>query len=182
MDDRKQGLPPVVTADTRLLILGSLPGERSLQASQYYAHPRNQFWDLVGDVIGEPLRLLEYEARLVVLKSHRIGLWDVIASAHRKGSLDSAMRDVSANPLATFAASLPALSAIAFNGRLAFTQGVAALASLNEISLIALPSSSPAHAIGIARKRDAWLALKDVLADRQVAAPHDCGSAAGPPP
>ncbi|MDX3911079.1 MAG: DNA-deoxyinosine glycosylase [Sphingobium sp.] len=165
MDDRKQGLPPVAAADTRLLILGSLPGDRSLAASQYYAHPRNQFWDLVGEIIAVPLRPLPYAAKLDVLAQHRIGLWDVIAKGERRGSLDSAMRNVAANPLATFVQSLPALRAVAFNGRLAYSTGAAALAALQEVVLIPLPSSSPAHAVGIGSKRESWMALRPFLHD-----------------
>jgi len=165
LDDRKQGLPSIVAADTRLLILGSLPGDRSLAASQYYAHPRNQFWDLIGEVVAAPLRLMAYDERLECLRKHRIGLWDVVASAKRPGSLDAAIRDMETNPLPALVQSLPALAAIAFNGQTAFAKGSALLSTSPGIVLIALPSSSPAHAIGLARKRDAWLALRDVLKD-----------------
>lgn len=180
-DDLKRGLPPIVDVDTRLLILGSLPGDKSLEVSQYYAHPRNQFWDLVGSVIGVPLGTLDYPSRLAALKSRHIGLWDVVASACRKGSLDAAMRNIEANRLGDFIATLPNLAAIAFNGKTAFAEGMRALPPLGDVALIALPSSSPAHAVDIAVKRLAWMTLRDVLS-QALAAPRDCGSAAGPPP
>src|SRR4051812_10192514 len=88
---------PVVASDTRVLILGSLPGAASLAASQYYGHPRNHFWRLVGDVIGVDLVEMDYHARLTALLEHRIGLWDVIAEARRIGSLDSEIRDHTQN-------------------------------------------------------------------------------------
>lgn len=162
-DDLKRGLPPIVDIDTRLLVLGSLPGDKSLQASQYYAHPRNHFWDLVGSVIDVPLRPLDYPERLAMLRQHRIGLWDVVARANRRGSLDAAMRDIEPNRLADFAGALPNLKAIAFNGKTAFTQGVKALASVKDLALIPLPSSSPAHAVDLSVKRAAWMALREVL-------------------
>lgn len=89
----KHGLPPVARKDARLFILGSLPGDASLAASQYYAHPRNAFWRLVGSAIGEELQALDYPRRLERLKANRIGLWDVVSHAQRRGSLDQAIRE-----------------------------------------------------------------------------------------
>src|SRR3954469_9703151 len=86
----KGGLPPIARTDARLFVLGSLPGDASLAAQRYYAHPSNQFWRLLGGAIGENLEALRYEARLERLAERRIGLWDVIASADRRGSLDQA--------------------------------------------------------------------------------------------
>src|SRR5690606_19780409 len=113
---RKASFAPVVAPATRVLILGSLPGERSLAAGRYYAHPRNRFWHLVGRVIGIDLELLAYEARLAALLAAGIGLWDTVATARRDGSLDAAIRDAEATPLAGIVATLPALRAVAFNG------------------------------------------------------------------
>ena len=89
----KAGLPPIASRDARLFVLGSLPGDASLAAGRYYAHPSNQFWRLLGMAIGEELADLDYETRLLLLKERRIGLWDVIASASRRGSLDQAIRE-----------------------------------------------------------------------------------------
>src|SRR5690606_13649064 len=108
---RKSSFPPVVAPDTRVLVLGSLPGERSLAARQYYAHPRNRFWHLIGEVIGLDLEPLDYEQRLAALLQARVGLWDTVASARRAGSLDTAIREAEPNPLADLAASLPELRA-----------------------------------------------------------------------
>jgi hypoxanthine-DNA glycosylase len=76
----KRSFPPVVDADTRLLVLGSLPGDRSLAAARYYAHPQNQFWQLMSAVIDVDLPSLDYDARLAALRTARVGLWDVVAS------------------------------------------------------------------------------------------------------
>lgn len=157
----KSAFPPSITPATRLLLLGSLPGERSLAAGEYYAHPTNAFWWLMGEVVGEPLPDLPYAERLGRLAAHRIGLWDVIATARRQGSLDAAIRDAAHRDLAGFAQTLPALAAIAFNGGEAARRGRRQLAGVDRYALIDLPSSSAAHA-GRSRadKRDAWMVLR----------------------
>jgi len=160
----KSCLPPIVAADTRLLVLGSLPGEASLAAARYYAHPQNGFWRLMGAVIGAELAALAYEARLATLLAAGVGLWDTIARARRPGSLDAAVRDAEPNDLAALAATLPKLRAVGLNGALAARRGMAALAGLG-VALVPLPSSSPAHTIAWAAKRDAWMALAPYLHD-----------------
>ncbi len=156
---RSASFAPLVDASTRLLIVGSLPGRESLARQQYYAHPRNQFWALVGAVIGVDLVPLAYVDRLAALARHHIGLWDVVASASRVGSLDSAIRDHQPNDLAALAGSLPALRGIGFNGAAAFRLGAPAVAAAG-VAMLALPSSSPAHAaLSLAAKRTAWLQL-----------------------
>lgn len=161
---RKTGFAPLVTPHTGLLVLGSLPGEASLAAGQYYANPRNQFWALIGAVIGRgDLPALAYHDRLDLLAQRGIGLWDVFTSATRQGSLDSAIKQAAASPLAGLAARLPALQAIAFNGKLAAKAGRKAIGSA-PLALIDLPSSSPAHAaIRFETKLEHWSALKQFL-------------------
>ncbi|MBW8302648.1 MAG: DNA-deoxyinosine glycosylase [Brevundimonas sp.] len=155
---RKAGFDPVVDPGTRLLILGSLPGDASLRAAQYYGHPRNAFWRLVGGIIGRDLAALPYEERLAALKAAGVGLWDVIASAERPGSLDAAIRRPDAADLRGLVADLPQLRAVAFNGGTAAKLGRAILAD-SGVALIDLPSSSPAHARPIESKAAAWAAL-----------------------
>jgi len=159
---------PAVTPGIRLLILGSLPGERSLIEQQYYAHPRNQFWRLVGDLVGEGLPNLDYAARLARLNTRSIGLWDVVACAVRPGSLDQHLRAIVPNPLATLVASLPELRAIAFNGSTASRIGrreIAAWKGVGTPELIDLPSSSPAYTLPYARKVEVWRTLTAWLTD-----------------
>src|ERR1700678_2114144 len=114
----KQCLPPVVDERTRVIILGSLPGEISLACEQYYANPRNQFWRLTEGIIGVTLCNQPYEVRIRTLLDARVGLWDVVRSAHREGSLDAALQDHEPNELNMFVASLANLRAIAFNGNI----------------------------------------------------------------
>src|SRR4051794_20638463 len=93
----KSGLPPIARPDAVLFVLGSLPGDASLAAQRYYAHPTNQFWRLLSLAIGEELTRLDYDQRLTRLAERRIGLWDVIATATRPGSLDQAIRSAEHN-------------------------------------------------------------------------------------
>ncbi len=164
MTDRKASFAPVVDARTRVLILGSLPGEASLAAARYYANPRNQFWLLVGSVIGQDLGVLDYETRLSTLLDHGVGLWDSIGTATRKGSLDTAIRNVEANPLAHLVSTLPALKAVAFNGGKSAAIGAPQLAGEERLTLLRLPSSSPAHAaLSFEAKLAQWIVLRKFL-------------------
>lgn len=162
--ERKHGLPPIVREDARLLILGSLPGERSLAAERYYAHPQNGFWRLLGVVLGEELAELPYERRLERIVERRVALWDVVASARREGSLDARLTDVAARDLPGFTAKLPDLRGIGFNGATAAKLGRRALGS-TPLVLIDLPSSSPALTMAFAAKAQRWAALRDLLVD-----------------
>jgi len=156
--------PPVTRPDTRLLVLGSLPGAVSLARQRYYAHPQNLFWRLIGAVIGRDLVPLDYEDRLEALLEAHIGLWDTVASATRKGSLDADIRLHEASDLAALARELPELKAIAFNGGTSARIGRRQLADVTGIALIDLPSSSPAYAsLPFEKKREAWLALREYL-------------------
>lgn len=162
-ETRKSSFPPVVAPDTRVLVLGSLPGERSLAEQRYYAHPQNRFWHLIGGVIGRELVPLAYEDRLSALLQARVGLWDVVASAQRSGSLDAAIREAEHNALAGLAASLPELRAVGFNGATAAKIGAAQLGA-TQLVLVPLPSSSPAFAaMNLAEKERRWSALAPFL-------------------
>jgi hypoxanthine-DNA glycosylase len=161
---RKASFPPVVALDTRVLVLGSLPGEKSLAQRRYYAHPQNRFWHLIGKAIGQELGPLGYEERLAALLRAKVGLWDTVASAQRIGSLDAAIREAAHNPLAELAASLPELRAVGFNGKTSARIGMPQLAG-TALALVPLPSSSPAHAsMRLAEKEKLWSRLADFLA------------------
>ncbi|HEY0624906.1 DNA-deoxyinosine glycosylase [Sphingomonas sp.] len=161
---RKSSFAPVVDSGVRLLVCGSLPGDRSLAAQQYYAHPQNQFWRLMSAVVDRNLTALAYPDRLAALLEARIGLWDVVATAYRPGSTDAALSDIAANDIAALAATLPDLRAIAFNGGTALKHGLRQLGPFPGRATIALPSSSPLHTIGFDAKLPAWLALREHLA------------------
>ena len=153
-----EGLPPVLGPDARLLILGSFPGERSLAAAQYYAHPRNQFWPILGALLGEPLAGLDYPVRLERLIAHRVALWDVLGHCRRPGSLDAAIRDAAGNDFDELLVRVPTLRAVAFNGATAARR--AGAFGGRGLATVALPSTSPAHAaLGFEQKLARWRAL-----------------------
>ena len=156
--------PPVADARTRLLVLGSLPGAVSLARRQYYAHPQNLFWRLMSRVIERDLVPLDYEARLLALLKAGVGLWDTVAAATRKGSLDADIRLQAASDLAALAETLPELRAVAFNGGTSARIGRRQLAGVEGIDLVDLPSSSPAYAsLSFEAKLERWLKLRDYL-------------------
>ncbi len=161
---RKSSFPPVVAPHTRVLVLGSLPGEASLAAARYYAHPQNRFWQLIGGVIDRDLAPLAYAARLAALLEAGIGLWDTLASARRVGSLDAAIREPEPNALVELAASLPRLRAVGLNGVTATKIGAASLAG-SGVALVPLPSSSPAYAaMPLVEKQRRWQEMRRFLA------------------
>ena len=158
----KLGLPPIARADARLLILGSLPGDASLAAAQYYAHPRNHFWRLLGGVIGKNLSSMDYWDRVAAAQASGIALWDVVGSAERAGSLDHHIRNEQLNDLRQFAKSLPELRAIAFNGKKAEALGRDAFDGM-AIDVLYLPSSSPAYTLHSDAKAALWVQITPYL-------------------
>jgi TDG/mug DNA glycosylase family protein len=165
METVKRSFAPVVDQRTRVLVLGSLPGEESLARRQYYGNPRNHFWRLIGAVTGEALEPLPYEARLERLLAAGVGLWDTIGAATRRGSLDGHIRAIEANPLAALVDELPELRAVGFNGGRSASLGLRQLAG-RPLALLPLPSSSPAYTLPFAAKLERWMALRPFLARR----------------
>ena len=156
-----ESFPPIETADARILILGSMPGEASLRANQYYAHPRNLFWRIMGELLGiDPVS--PYSQRVQALKSARIALWDVLRSCRREGSLDSSIDDGSLvpNDLAAFFLNHPGITHVFFNGSRAeqcYRKHVCPGSGSGAIQYLRLPSTSPANAsVSCARKLEAW--------------------------
>jgi hypoxanthine-DNA glycosylase len=160
----KVGLPPIARSDARLFVLGSLPGDASLAAQRYYAHPTNQFWRLLGAALEEDLQALSYDERLERLATRRVGLWDVIASATRAGSLDQAISMAAHNQLERLLRDFPDLTAIAFNGATAARIGRRLIGDpAPRLTLLDLPSSSAANTRPFAEKAAGWHRIADFL-------------------
>jgi hypoxanthine-DNA glycosylase len=159
----KYSFPPIVAADARLLILGTLPGEESLRLQQYYGHARNHFWPLIAAVFNEAPPA-NYAGRVRLLKRNRCALWDVLESAERIGSLDSAIRNPAANAFAEFLAGYPKIRTIAFNGQKArslFQRYVVkpGAVSAEGLTMLDLPSSSPLYTKSFEEKLEIWRAV-----------------------
>jgi len=151
----------VLARDTRVLILGSFPGEASLAAKQYYAHPRNHFWPLVGALLDAPLPTMPYRQRLAALRANGVGLWDAIVACERDGSLDGAIRNAERADVRRVRRSAPTVALVCFNGK---TSGRAEPVWREAgYATLVLPSSSPANTLPFAGKLAAWRAIGDFL-------------------
>ncbi len=158
MSERLQGLPPIVSRQTRLIVLGSFPGVASLQARQYYAHPRNQFWPILAALWGVDFSGASYPRRIAEIRRRGLGLWDVHASCERVGSLDSKIEAALPNDLAGLRRRAPQLSAVAHNG--AESARSSKLSAALDVPVFCLPSTSPANASwSFDRKLSAWRAV-----------------------
>jgi len=169
-----RGMRAFADARTRVLVIGTLPGQASLAARQYYAQPQNAFWRVIEDLCGVP-RTLPYTQRVAALLERGIGMWDVCASAHRPGSLDSsiARESIVANDFARLYRRCPGIELVCFNGataaalyrRLVLPTLEAAAAQLR---YLVLPSTSPAHAsMRYAEKLERWRAVTTAAAGRR---------------
>ncbi len=149
--------PPVADDRVRLLILGSMPGVLSLTENQYYAHPRNLFWPIMGALFGAA-REVPYAQRLQILKDNHIALWDVLRSCQRTGSLDSDIQCEEANDFKAFFAQHPGITHVFFNGGKAETSFRKHVKDAPErLTLMRLPSTSPAHAtLSFEKKLEVW--------------------------
>lgn len=159
---RIAGFPPIAQPSARVLVLGSMPSIASLAAGQYYAHPRNQFWPIVGEICGFEAAS-PYERRVAMLRAAGIAVWDVVASCVRVGSLDSGIDEGSiiVNTFSAFLDAHPCIGRVCFNGRKAETAWrryvLRELPRARELRYELLPSSSPAHAgMSYPRKLRAW--------------------------
>ncbi|WP_018873611.1 DNA-deoxyinosine glycosylase [Thioalkalivibrio sp. ALJ16] len=150
-----ESFPPLLRGDTRLVVLGSFPGVASLEAQAYYAHPRNQFWPIVGQILDTPLAEMDYPERIERLLDHGVGLWDVYGRCTRKGSLDSAIRDAVPNDLARLTREAPSLRVIIHNGAES-ARRIHESRALG-VEALRLPSTSPANArLSLSAKQEAW--------------------------
>ena len=152
-----QGFDPISDPDARILILGSMPGIASLEANQYYGHPRNAFWRIMGDVFGAGLEL-PYAERTAILKDQGVAVWDVLKLCHREGSLDSNIKDEVPNDFAGFFVQHPRIERVVLNGGKAaksFEKYVRPL--VPSLTVTTAPSTSPAFAaMRYEAKLDLW--------------------------
>lgn len=163
-----ESFPPVAGRSARVLILGSIPGKASLEAGQYYAHPRNQFWPIMAELLGVAA-LPDYAAKIRMLLDADIALWDVMKSCYRPGSMDAAIakHSIVANDFTGFIASHPDVTHVFFNGAAAeqaFRRLVLPALTRHPPNLQRLPSTSPAHAaLCYRQKLENWRAVAQAL-------------------
>ncbi|WP_331775251.1 DNA-deoxyinosine glycosylase [Sulfurospirillum sp. 1612] len=138
-----ESFAPIVDAHSRILILGSIPSVKSLEASQYYAHPQNAFWFIMSQLFGFQ-KDIAYEARLKILLRHGVALYDVIGTCERKGSLDSAIKKIQHQDFREFFQSYPNIEAVCCNGAKAYREFTKIYNG--DKAIYPLPSTSPAFA------------------------------------
>jgi len=154
--------PPVIHSNTVILIVGTFPGVRSLEKQQYYGHPRNRLWQLVYDILDGRSPDHDYSARLDFLKSHKVGLWDILKTCRREGSLDQAIRFEEPNDFTSLLRRYTSVRRLLFNGQKAwYWFKKYQLKSVNSISgfrpeYLVMPSTSPAHAVKYEIKKQKW--------------------------
>ena len=152
---RLEGLAPVLSANTRVLVLGSFPGVASLRAQQYYGHPQNHFWKILGALWALPLPAMDYAGRVAALREHGLGVWDVYGACEREGSLDADILNAELNDFSMVLRECPMLEAIAHNGGESFRH--ARHTEKLGVPVYRLPSTSPANASwSFDRKLAAW--------------------------
>ena len=161
MGERIYSYDPVIGKGCRALVLGTMPSVKSLEEGFYYAHPRNAFWPMMADILGEPRPRTVGEKKAMLLR-HGIALWDTVRSCAREGSLDAAMRQVELNDIGALLAAYPGIRLILLNGgeawRLFHRIDPAAYAGREALRM---PSTSPAYTLSYERKRSVW---RDALA------------------
>jgi double-stranded uracil-DNA glycosylase len=157
----KHSFPPIVAASSRVLILGTMPGDESLRQQQYYAHPRNQFWRILAEIYHVPFPETYPEREALVLQK-QLALWDVVQHCEREGSLDQAIRKAVPNDFQRLFTHYPTLRAIIFNGQKAhdlFEHKVVKqqlLDGAEHLPRLLMPSTSPAATLPISAKIERW--------------------------
>lgn len=162
MQNRIFSFPPIISNDSKILILGSIPGVKSLEKQQYYGHPQNKFWKIIFELFNEEFTE-NYDERLNVLKKHHIALWDVIDSCERKGSLDSEIKNEEANQIEELLENYPNITAIFCNGGKSYKNLQKLLGKKFKIPIYLLPSTSPLHTISFERKLVEWKKILEYL-------------------
>ena len=137
--------PPIINENSKILILGSIPGVKSLEMQQYYAHPQNKFWKIICEIFNEEFTT-NYQQRIEILEKHHIALWDVIDTCERKGSLDSEIKNEEANKIEELLQNFPNIKAIFCNGQKSHKNLQKILGKKFRLPIIVLPSTSPAYA------------------------------------
>ena len=162
MQNRISSFLPLIDARSEILILGSIPGVKSLEKQQYYAHPQNKFWKIIFELLNEEFTE-EYAQRIDTIKKHHIALWDVIDSCERKGSLDSEIRNEEANQIEELLGEYPNVKAIFCNGGKSYKSLQKLLGKNYKLPVFLLPSTSPLHTVSFEKKLEEWKKILEFL-------------------
>lgn len=164
MQNRISSFPPLIDDLSEILILGSIPGVKSLEKQQYYAHPQNKFWKIIFELLHEEFTD-DYAKKLEILKKYHIALWDVIDSCERKGSLDSEIKNEEANQIAELLEEYPNVKAIFCNGGKSYKNLQKLLGKNYILPIYQLPSTSPLHTVSFEKKFEEWKRILEFLGE-----------------
>ncbi|MCU7614051.1 DNA-deoxyinosine glycosylase [Chryseobacterium sp. GMJ5] len=162
MQNRISSFPPIIDENSRILILGSIPGVKSLEKQQYYGHPQNKFWKIIFELVNEKFTE-DYAEKINILKKHTIALWDVIDSCERKGSLDSEIKNEEANQIKELLEEYPNIKAIFCNGGKSYKNLLKIVGKNYKIPIFSLPSTSPLHTISFEKKLEEWKKILEYI-------------------
>lgn len=162
MQNRISSFPPFIDNQSEILILGSIPGVKSLEKQQYYAHPQNKFWKIIFELLNEKFTE-DYSERLNIVKKHHIAIWDVIDSCERKGSLDSEIKNEEANQIGELLEQYPKVQAIFCNGGKSYKNLQKILGKNYKLPIYLLPSTSPLHTVSFEKKLEEWKVILNFL-------------------
>lgn len=162
MQNRISSFPPIIDDYSKILILGSIPGVKSLEKQQYYAHPQNKFWKIIFELFHEDFTG-DYNEKINILKKNHIALWDVIDSCERKGSLDSEIKNEEANQIEELLEKYPNIKAIFCNGGKSYKNLQKVLGKNFRIPIFLMPSTSPLHTVSFEKKLEDWKAILNFL-------------------
>lgn len=160
--NRISSFPPLISEDSKVLILGSVPGIKSLEMQEYYAHPQNKFWRILFELFEEEFTT-DYCGKIKLLKKYKIGVWDVIDSCERKGSLDTEIKNENHHNILKLLEDFPSIKVIFCNGQKSFKTLNKILPNDLEIPIVVLPSTSPAYTIPYEKKLQEWSVIKSYL-------------------
>ncbi len=162
MQNRIFSFPPIIDDHSEIIILGSIPGVKSLEKQQYYGHPQNKFWKIIFELLNEEFTE-DYDQRIQILKKNHIALWDVIDSCERKGSLDSEIKNEEANQIEELLEDHSNIKAIFCNGGKSYKNVQKILGKNYKIPVFLLPSTSPLHTVSFEKKLEEWKKVKQYL-------------------
>ena len=160
--NRISSFPPIVSKDSKILILGSVPGIKSLEKQEYYAHPQNKFWRILFELFQEDFTT-DYAEKIELLNKNKIAVWDVIDSCERKGSLDTEIKNEAHHDILQLLQDFPSIKVIFCNGQKSFKSLRKILPDDMKIPILVLPSTSPAYTIPYQQKLKDWSVLKSIL-------------------
>ncbi|HBV16723.1 DNA-deoxyinosine glycosylase [Chryseobacterium carnipullorum] len=163
MQNRISSFPPLIDDQSEILILGSIPGVKSLEKQQYYGHPQNKFWTIIFHLFNEEFTE-DYNKRKKILKKHHLAVWDVIDSCERKGSLDSEIKNEEANRIDELLEEHAHIKAIFCNGGKSYKNLQKLLGKNYKLPIIQLPSTSPLHTVSFDSKLQEWRKILEFLA------------------